>query len=200
MIEFVYFDLGKVLFDFDYTRLTDQIIQKSKLDKHQLASMLWDDTLIVRYETGEFSTEEFLSLIKRRFALEETLASIKEAWLDIFDPLSENLAAATETLEKTRVGVLSNTSPSHFEYLSTLHPFLRDQRIVPILSYEKRVRKPDEAIFRQAMRSAEVPSQNILYFDDLQDNVDAAKRLGWKAYQVTPELSLRQVLIAHGIL
>ncbi len=200
MIRFVYFDLGKVLYDFDYRPLQENIRSRSRLDAEQLTAMIDDDTLIVRYETGEFTTPEFLHLIKQRFALEEDLETIHLAWNSIFSPLPDNLNAALETAESIPCGILSNTSDSHYEFLRPQHPFLHHPSVRAVLSYRARVRKPDEAIYREAMRVAGVEPESILYLDDLVPNVATARDLGWRAVLVEPEMSIREVLVEYGVL
>lgn len=200
MIRFVYFDLGKVLYDFDYGPLQENIRSHSRLDADQLAAMIDDDTLIVRYEKGEFETPEFLRLIQQRFALAQDLDTIHAAWTGIFAPLEDNLSAALETAETIPCGILSNTSESHYEFLRPQHPFLHHPAVRAILSYRVRARKPDEAIYREAMRVAGVAPDEILYFDDLGPNIATARELGWRAVLVEPGMSIRDALVEYGVL
>lgn len=200
MIRFVYFDLGKVLYDFDYRPLQDTIRNRSRLDGDQLASMIDDDTLMVRYEMGEIETGEFLHLVKQRFALEENIETILAAFNAIFTPLEANLGAALETAETLPCGILSNTSEAHYSFLRPQHPFLHHPAVQSVLSFRVRVRKPDEAIYREAMRVASVEPESILYLDDLGPNVAAARELGWRAIQVEPGMNIREVLVEYGVL
>ena len=44
--------------------------------------------------------------------------------------------------------------------------------------------KPDAAIFEHVERTTGVPPSQILFFDDLAENVDAAKSRGWRGYVI----------------
>lgn len=64
--------------------------------------------------------------------------------------------------------------------------------------------KPDPAIYRAFERACGFSGSQILFFDDLPDNVDTARRLGWRAQQVDHEVEtepqLRRALTAEGLL
>ena len=46
------------------------------------------------------------------------------------------------------------------------------------------IRKPDAAIYEHVERSTGVAPSSILFFDDLEANVVAAQRRGWRAHQI----------------
>ena len=52
-----------------------------------------------------------------------------------------------------------------------------------ISSHQVGVCKPDPAIYQAALRRAGVAPDAVAFFDDLQENVDAATRLGMRAFR-----------------
>jgi putative hydrolase of the HAD superfamily len=64
--------------------------------------------------------------------------------------------------------------------------------------------KPDPAIFRAFEQATAHAPADILFFDDLPDNVAAARALGWNAERVNPHQEtipqLRRFLTSHGVL
>ncbi|MGC4094820.1 MAG: HAD-IA family hydrolase [Polyangiaceae bacterium] len=64
--------------------------------------------------------------------------------------------------------------------------------------------KPDPAIYRAFEAHTQRSGQSILFFDDLPENVDAAKKLGWRTRRVDPYSEtvpqLRRCLVEHGVL
>lgn len=50
-----------------------------------------------------------------------------------------------------------------------------------ILSCEVKIRKPDPAIFKLAYERCGVKAEETIFIDNLQSNIDAAKKLGMKA-------------------
>jgi FMN phosphatase YigB (HAD superfamily) len=49
-----------------------------------------------------------------------------------------------------------------------------------------RLAKPDPAIYRAFERATARAPEEILFFDDLPENVAAARALGWQAVRVNP--------------
>ncbi len=67
------------------------------------------------------------------------------------------------------------------------------------LSYQLGAQKPNEKIYRGAAELASVPPQQILFIDDVADNVAAARNLGWDAVQYTSTDALEQELLSRGL-
>jgi HAD superfamily hydrolase (TIGR01509 family) len=84
-------------------------------------------------------------------------------------------------------GVLSNTNESHWSIMGPQRSTVVFDVHHPHASHLLGHVKPDEKIFRAfEAATAHGPSQ-ILFFDDLADNVEAAKAAGWHAHQVDHE-------------
>jgi FMN phosphatase YigB (HAD superfamily) len=64
--------------------------------------------------------------------------------------------------------------------------------------------KPHDAIYEHAERTARVPPGSIVFFDDLEANVAAALRRGWRGHVIRtdsdPIAQARAHLSAHGVL
>jgi FMN phosphatase YigB (HAD superfamily) len=64
--------------------------------------------------------------------------------------------------------------------------------------------KPDQAIYRSFERATGYAGDQILFFDDLPDNVAAARALGWRAelvdFRIETEPQMRRALLAAGVL
>ena len=94
-------------------------------------------------------------------------------------------------------GVLSTIDPVHAHVLGPL------QGAEPIVySCEIGAVKPDPRAFALAAERCPVPPHRVRYVDDLAENVRAARRAGFRAYQVSDRASVRaalsDVLFAHG--
>ena len=118
------------------------------------------------------------------------LGAVSDAF--IFGPYP----GATELLKElsdagVRTACLSNTNEHHWGLLSQaghrawipLHGL--DHRFA---SHLIRARKPDEAIYSYVEAQTGLPGSAMLFFDDVQENVAAAERRGWKAQWIDPEL------------
>lgn len=103
---------------------------------------------------------------------------------------------------------LSNTNDHHWELMSTPgHPsfFPLHKLRHRFASHLVGARKPDEAIYAHVERATGLPAEAILFFDDVIDNVEAAKKRGWNAERVDPApdepiQQMRQTLRRHRVL
>lgn len=116
--------------------------------------------------------------------------------------LLDELSAAgvtTACLSNTNAehwGVLTDPADPHGPVLARL-----DHRFA---SHLVRARKPDAAIYEHLERETGARPADIVFFDDLAENVEAARRRGWAAHVVpvveNPIPGIRRVLIEAGVL
>lgn len=81
-----------------------------------------------------------------------------------------------------KIGVLSNTLPSIERTLE--YAGLLDLVDVPLATCRLGVHKPEARAFQLAAEALGVPVEDILFIDDLPENVAAARALGMKAEQI----------------
>lgn len=77
---------------------------------------------------------------------------------------------------------LSNTNATHWEQLRASPAFMRIG--VRHASHVLGLAKPDAAIYRAFERQAGVPAASLVLFDDLPENVAAARACGWTAFGI----------------
>ena len=101
---------------------------------------------------------------------------------------------------------MSNTSSHHWEFMleqTDRYPSMRwlQHRHA---SHLIGVMKPDEAIYRAYEQRTGFRPEEIVFFDDLRVNVQAAERCGWQAARIDPRgdpaSQVRQQLQRMGIL
>ena len=76
--------------------------------------------------------------------------------------------------------LLSNTNELHFDYIRDNFNVIEMFDDL-ILSYRLGYAKPDEKIFREALRRANSPPEDCVYIDDIEEFCQAAERLGINA-------------------
>lgn len=81
-----------------------------------------------------------------------------------------------------KIGVLSNTLPSIERTLDAIG--LRDLVDVPLATCLLGVHKPEAQAFRLAADALGLPPAEILFIDDLPENVEAARAVGMRAEQI----------------
>ncbi len=153
-------------------------------------------TLSMRYAVGEGTLDDFaegvVKLVANRYTAEE-IRAIHRAWLigeypDVQPLVHEIHSAGLPT------ACLSNTNDAHWRQMLGPDPDLNADGSLrfPVVhalqihraSHIMRLAKPDPAIYRQFESDVDLPGRHILFFDDLPDNVAAARAAGWNVVQI----------------
>lgn len=115
---------------------------------------------------------------------------IHDAWLVGEYPGVATLIDELAALPRVTTGLLSNTNHAHWVRhhprqdgspgdFPTVHRLAHRHA-----SHIMRLAKPDAAIYRAFERATGVAGAHILFFDDLPDNIDAARSIGWHAVRI----------------
>jgi putative hydrolase of the HAD superfamily len=67
-------------------------------------------------------------------------------------------------------------------------------------SHELGARKPAPESYLHVLREMDVLPSDVTFFDDVEANVEAARRLGMRAYRVEGVDALRSCLLENGYL
>lgn len=197
----VLFDLGGVVLDFDVQRALAAWSRHSRLPLAQLRENFSIDDAYRAHETGALTDDAYFDYVRERLALECDGAVVREGWNGIF--IAE-IAETVRMVEAIRPGVpryaISNTNASHIAEIQRAFPGLLARFDRVFASHEIGHRKPDAAAFEHVLREVGVPAGEVLLFDDLVANVEAARALGMQAVQVRGPEDVRNGLLACGLL
>jgi HAD superfamily hydrolase (TIGR01509 family) len=165
--------------------------------------------LIVEYQTGRITGDEFArrvsTALDNLYAPDEIL-TVHQAWMHgeypgVHSVIAELNAAGLVT------AALSNTNLEHWNSMPGF-PAVMSLRH-RYASHELGLHKPDPAIFREveqrlAREGVHTNGSGILYFDDLEENVAAAREAGWIAVHIdhtgNTAAQIRSAATAHGLL
>lgn len=199
-IRLVCFDLGGVLIRI--CRSWSEGVTKAglplhlngaKLDGHSVPG--WHD-LIVQHQTGVLNASRYANQLSRAmngvYSPQEVLA-VHQAWMY---GEYEGVGAVIDRIHAAGLptACLSNTNHAHWEQLLEF-PAIK-KLTHRFASHEMRLYKPDAAIFREVERRVGFAGGEILYFDDLAENVAIAKACGWHAIDVDPSIRTDQQIDA----
>ncbi len=198
--KFVYFDLGKVLVDFDVHRMYRQIGEAAGVDPVRVREVLFFEGLQTEHERGKITAEEFHAAFCERTASRVEPASLERAASDIFE-LNVSIVPVVAQLEQAgcRLGILSNTCGSHWEHCRRRFRIVAECFRVTALSYRLRAAKPDPAIFRAAAELAGAAPEEIFFTDDTAGHVAGARAAGFDAVQYTSAPQLAAELRRRGL-
>jgi putative hydrolase of the HAD superfamily len=199
MIEVVYFDLGKVIVDFDHSRAAQELLKLTPLSLKEAMAVLADGELVSEYETGRLSSQEHYRKVCRRLQMEVSIEKFRELWGSMFLPeplLSESFLQ--DLKKRYRLMLLSNTNEIHFDFVIQNYPILRmiEERL---LSFQAGCMKPQARIFELAIKKAGVAPENIFFTDDRPENIEAAQRSGIRALLFQSETQLKRDMASRGM-
>ncbi len=198
---FLYFDLGNVLFRFDTPRACCQMADVSGVPVADVATFFAEGEFQVLLETGRVTPEQIYSDFCERFGVQPSLDAMCRAASDIFSfnaPLLPLLVRLT--LAGYRMGILSNTSSPHWEFLNRQQYWVLSQLFeVTTLSYQVHALKPDREIYQAAAQAVNMNPDELFFTDDLAENVQGAQAAGWQAAQFTTPAQLASDLRRLGM-
>lgn len=199
MIRFIFFDLGNVLVKFSIARLLEQGAALTGCEIDTVRSGLFADGISARYECGDITEDEYCSHFVHTTGIDVDRERLENALCDIFT-LNESIIPALEELRAREVplGILSNTGPGHWRHCQREFPKIFES--IPsnyILSYEVGTMKPDRKIYAAAMKTAAkvipgIAPGEVMFFDDLAANVEAAREFGFAAVIYTDGLNIKR--------
>lgn len=176
-IKAVLFDLGKVILNFDFTPAFKKLSAACPRTPAEIDDYFRRSGLEVLYDGGKISSREFHLKVKKGLGHHLSFAEFKKIWNEIFKPNARIVALIAKLKGRTRLVLISNTNAMHFEHVAKRYAVLaRFDR--HILSYKEKVRKPDERIYRAAIRACRAAPHEILYIDDRLDLTEAAEGIG----------------------
>lgn len=179
------FDLGGVVVDISFERALERWSHHSGLVADTLKSRFAFDAAYEQHERGEISAEAFFASLRKTLGVTLSDGQLKDGWNAIFIGEVPQTVALLKRLEgKVPLYAFSNTNETHKRfwserYADSLTPF--EQVFV---SSDMGKRKPERDAFAYVASEIEVDFEEIIFFDDTQENIAAAENLGVQAVLV----------------
>jgi putative hydrolase of the HAD superfamily len=180
MVKVVVFDLGKVLVDFDYGIAGRKIASRAKMPATDLAQFLVHVPLIIRYETGLLTSEQFYQEVRAASGFLGDMEEFASLFADIFTPIEPMVHLQSEL---RRLGfptyIFSNTNELAIRFIRRSFPFFQNFDGY-ILSYEHCSMKPESKLYEVVELQSGRRGAEILYLDDRPENIEAGAARGWR--------------------
>ncbi len=193
-IRAVVFDLGKVLVDFDYGIAINKIAGRGKLSAEELARLMMTAPLLLDYEGGKLSTEQFFAEVCRHTGYCGNLDEFAAHFGDIFSPIEPMIGLHKALVRRgLPTFIFSNTNDLAIRHIRKAFPFF-SQFTGYIFSYEHGCMKPEAALYQVLEQQSGFRGQEILYLDDRPENVQAGLARGWQGLvHDNPEITIARV-------
>jgi glucose-1-phosphatase len=198
--ELLLFDLGGVLVDYTGLREVRGLLDGEIADDEFVRLVAATRTCWGNFECGRMTPDEFLE----EFASVWPLAVSRERFESEFQTWTRGLLpGAEETLAELRLSyrlaALSNSNALHWRRITgDLGLPALMERVFG--SHEIGWRKPASEAYEHVLKELDVRPRQTAFFDDLQENVQAARDLGMRAYRVAGVEELRSCLRELGCL
>lgn len=203
-IRFVFFDLGNVLVRFSRQTLFEQVSQLLGRSVEWVAETLFSPQVVERAECGEVGERDYYEFVcdmlrensfsQHDFSKIPARSELMWAVNHIFWPNDPMRGVVRDLAAKDFPrGILSNTGPWHWDYcVTTFSDLIQDIPFNHVLSYRVGVMKPSRRIYEIAFEYARrtVPGLapgEVLFIDDLEENVQGAQDFGFKAFHYSPD-------------
>ena len=179
----IVFDLGNVLIPFDYSKTIERINEVESGLGNRFYDYYKENYHVHRdFERGKIAETDFISKMLTAIDNKIDAETFCDYYSDIFSLNKKVISLLPVLKENYMLFLLSNTDIIHKKYRWEKYEFLKYFDEV-ILSFEVGSVKPEEKIYRAVEKVSGSPPQEHFYTDDIQEYVDAAKKIGWDAVQ-----------------
>jgi len=194
--DFLIFDLGNVIIDIDYQRSLSLIRQEVPSNLHHLVDDFYKTDFHYAYEKGLIDSVSFRTEVRNYFDQDWEDEKIDSLWNSLLGKIpTERLELVNRVRKHYQVGVLSNTNMIHILAVNDI--LKRDHGLAnfdPVfdwvfLSHEMGLAKPQPEIYHKMITDLGTSPERVVFFDDLEQNVQSASEIGIQAIHVTgPEV------------
>ena len=193
------FDLGGVLVEFSGVRDVAPLMS-TPISEQEIRARWSTCPHTEAYCRGALTRREF----SEQFVTAWGLSLTPDAFAEQFRSWSRRaLPGAAELMallrKQYRLAALSNSNELHWDR-NTRELGVTGWFDVAISSHQVGINKPDPAIYAFALERLATRAQDVVFFDDVLDNVEAARRLGIRAFHVIGVEGLRARLHQEHIL
>lgn len=192
------FDLGNVIFPLEFDDF-DRWLEGCQVQVPEGAPPFYERyfPIYLAFESGEISNEVFMEKLRHDLRLEFDAQEFESRWISCWKrdmPGMEELLLEFKGCETLMV--LSNTNDLHMRnFLKTKGILQHFDRL--FYSHELHCAKPDLEIYEKVNAAVGGEPSRILFFDDKPENIEGARRAGWKAEVFESAEVCRSVMMNH---
>jgi HAD superfamily hydrolase (TIGR01509 family) len=196
-IKTVLFDLGNVIAHIDFGAFWRSLgfVKPEEIVPFAKGYKL----LTLQYETGNIVTEDYLHGLQAVFNNWFTLIQLEQAFSNIMEEPVEGMLEKIKQISRTyRTALVSNTNEIHYQWSLKNYEALRILHN-HYLSFQLRVMKPASGFYEAIIKCQGINPSEILFIDDIAENVEAAKVFGMEAVKFESMEQLEVTLKELGV-
>ena len=207
-IKVLLFDLGGVIIDIDPSITINALKSMSKKSSEDLNALDYkyykeESSLLnffFEYEKGNINDDKFRDGIRKFANLDLSNDKIDHIWNSVIVKINQDLLDVVLSLKnRYKIMILSNTNFIHKVYYDKLVVDIYGKTLKQLFdkvfySYEIRSRKPELEIYQKVIDKSSYSGKEILFFDDMKENLEIPKVIGMKTYHVEDLTLTKQFL------
>ncbi|HEY0330179.1 MAG TPA: HAD family phosphatase [Rhodopseudomonas sp.] len=194
------FDLGRVVLEIDFDRALASWARDAGCAPAELRGRWVANDAYRRHERGEIDDAAFFAALRGLLGVALTDAQWLAGWNALLVGEMPGIAALlARAAKRLPLYAFSNTNPAHVAHFSQAHAALLGQFRRVFVSSTIGMRKPELAAYDHVIAEIGVPAQRIVFFDDLIENIDAARARGLLAVHVHSSADVARALDALGV-
>ncbi|MBV1897459.1 MAG: HAD family phosphatase [Rhodobacteraceae bacterium] len=195
----VIFDIGNVLIEWQPERFYDRVIGKDRrramfaeIDLHAMNDVV---------DRGGHFKDTIYATAKANPKWRDEIRMWHDNWIEMAAPEITHSTRLQRALRAKGIATfsLTNFGVQTFDYAVTHYGFLTDFDR-QYVSGHMQVTKPDPTIYQMVEADCGVDPRALLFTDDRDENLDAAKARGWQTHLFTGPQGWADRLVAEGLL
>ena len=200
-IKAVVFDYGHVISLPQNERVLDNLAELAGVKRDKFEAVFW--SMRGEYDRGSITAREYYSNVFSSFNSvlnEDAIEKMMALELQIWDRLDPGTVKLMEDVKKAGLllGILSNMPRDFLAWARKNVPVV-SLADVSVFSCEHNTVKPEEAIYLKLISLLGTESSEVVFFDDVEKNINAARALGIEALLWKDSETARKDLSALGL-
>ena len=199
-IRLILFDLGSVVVRIDIPTTVEYWSEKTGVPAAEIEKKINLDHTFKLFEQGLIPPEDYRKYLMGQLGIELSPEDFYEGWNRmILGTYPETVELISKLRKHYRVAAFSNSNILHEEYLRKQFPALDLIFEKIYFSHRINLRKPIPEAFFKVLEQARVDAGECVFLDDLSENIDAAKSVGFHTILVTQQSDILSGLKALGV-
>lgn len=194
MINYIIFDIGNVLLDFNPLDYLKKLFPNEK-NILQLHEQIFGSEEWLKLDRGIITQHEAIEILSNKNPLQkDKIHKCMEAWVEILTPNEEVIQILKELhLRKYKLLLLSNFHDYAYAHIIDKYNFFKLFN-GGMISYKEKLLKPEEEIYLSLIDKYNINPQEAIFIDDTLVNIQGAQRLGFNTIQFKNAQQLQKEL------
>ncbi|HEV0340328.1 TPA: HAD family phosphatase [Streptococcus pneumoniae] len=192
----IIFDLGNVLIEWNKEKILSKIC-KNDLEYNLFNKFVFQSNLWIDLDNGKISLEflENQLIDEMGHQYQDQIHELVWNWFNYVDLYDEVYELIKQLKKKNfQIYVLSNTSSIFHILLDSVLSKVSSVLDGYVISCEVKMMKPQKEIYLSLVNKYQLDIKDCIFLDDLEENVEAARTLGIKAFQIKERKEISNIL------